>query len=57
MNQVSESGAFTVEELEGSMAGKQLSDPAIAGANGTTYVNIHIEQNPDGEIRGIKREC
>ena len=57
MNQVSESGAFTAEELEGSMAGKQLSDPAIAGANGTTYVNIHIEQNPDGEIRGIKREC
>ena len=25
---------------------------ATAGANGTPYVNIHIEQNPNGEIRG-----
>jgi hypothetical protein len=52
MNQVSESGTFTAEELEGPLAGKQLSDLAIAGANGTLYVNIHTQQNPNGEIRG-----
>jgi hypothetical protein len=34
------------------MAGKQISDLAAAGANGTLYVNIHTEQNPNGEIRG-----
>jgi hypothetical protein len=52
MNQVSERGTFTAEELEGPLAGKQLSDLAIAGANGTLYVNIHTQQNPNGEIRG-----
>jgi CHRD domain len=34
------------------MAGKQLTDLAIAMSNGDTYVNIHTEQNPNGEIRG-----
>ena len=52
MNEVSESGTFTADDLEGPLAGKQLSDLAIAGANGTLYVNIHTEQNPNGEIRG-----
>jgi CHRD domain len=52
MNEVSESGTFTADNLEGPLAGKQLSDLAIAGANGTLYVNIHTEQNPNGEIRG-----
>jgi hypothetical protein len=52
MNQVSESGTFTAEQLEGPLAGKQLSDLAIVGANGTLYVNIHTQQNPNGEIRG-----
>jgi hypothetical protein len=52
MNDVSESGTFTAEQLEGPLAGKQLSDLAIAGANGTLYVNIHTQQNPNGEIRG-----
>jgi hypothetical protein len=52
MNEVSESGTFTADNLEGPLAGKQLSDLAIAGANGTLYVNIHTEQNHNGEIRG-----
>jgi hypothetical protein len=34
------------------MQGKQISDLAAAMNNGTTYVNIHTEQNPQGEIRG-----
>ena len=53
MNEVlSESGSITANKLEGPMAGKQLSDLATAMGNGSTYVNIHTEQNPNGEIRG-----
>jgi hypothetical protein len=52
MNGVSETGTITADKLEGPMAGKQISDLAAAGANGTLYINIHTEQNPDGEIRG-----
>jgi hypothetical protein len=52
MNEVSENGTITADELEGPMAGKQLTDLAMAGGNGTLYVNIHTEQNPNGEIRG-----
>jgi hypothetical protein len=52
MNEVSESGTITTDKLEGPMAGMQISDLAASGANGTLYVNIHTEQNPDGEIRG-----
>ncbi|HYZ58937.1 MAG TPA: CHRD domain-containing protein [Nitrososphaeraceae archaeon] len=43
---------FTVEELEGLLADRQLSDLAIAGANGNLYINIHTRQNPNEEIRG-----
>jgi hypothetical protein len=52
MNGVSENGTITADKLEGPMAGMQISDLAAAGANGTLYVNIHTEQNPNGEIRG-----
>jgi hypothetical protein len=52
MNQVSESGSFTADKLEGPWAGKQLSDAVTAMTNGETYVNIHTEKNPNGEIRG-----
>jgi CHRD domain len=52
MNEVSENGTITADKLEGPMAGKQLSDLTAAGINGTLYVNIHTEQNPNGEIRG-----
>ena len=52
MNEVSENGTITADKLEGPMAGKQIFDLATAGANGTLYVNVHTEQNPNGEIRG-----
>ena len=52
MNKVSENGTITADKLEGPMAGKQLSDYLAAGANGSLYINIHTERNPNGEIRG-----
>jgi hypothetical protein len=52
MNEVSENDTITADKLEGPMAGKQISDLAAAGNNGTLYVNVHTEQNPNGEIRG-----
>jgi hypothetical protein len=52
MNEVSENGTITGDKLEGPMAGKQISDLAAAGANGTLYVNVHTGQKPNGEIRG-----
>lgn len=51
-NNVSETGPITADMLEGPMKGKQLSDLALAGVNGSLYINIHTEKNPDGEIRG-----
>jgi hypothetical protein len=45
-------GNFTAETFQGPMAGKPLSDLITAMQNGATYVNIHTQQNPDGEIRG-----
>jgi hypothetical protein len=51
-NEVSETGSITADKLEGPMAGKQLADLVTAMTNGETYVNIHTEQNPNGEIRG-----
>jgi hypothetical protein len=51
-NEVSETGSITADKLEGPMAGKQLADLVTAMTNGETYVNVHTEQNPNGEIRG-----
>jgi hypothetical protein len=51
-NEVSQTGSITADKLEGPMAGNQLSDLIAAMRNGETYVNIHTEENPDGEIRG-----
>jgi len=45
-------GNFTASDLEGSMKGKTLSDLVTAMKNGETYVNVHTEANPKGEIRG-----
>ena len=47
-----EGGTITADKLEGPLKGKPLSDLAVAGANGSLYINIHTEQYPKGEIRG-----
>ncbi len=51
-NEISESGSITADMLEGDMAGQQISDLVAAMSDENAYVNIHTEQNPDGEIRG-----
>lgn len=45
-------GSITSANLTGPLQGKQLSDLITLMQNGTTYVNVHTEQNPEGEIRG-----
>jgi hypothetical protein len=45
-------GNITADTFQGPMAGKQITDLVTAMQNGETYVNIHTQQNPDGEIRG-----
>ena len=42
----------TASNLEGPMKGKQVTDLVTAMKNGTTYVNVHTTDFPDGEIRG-----
>ena len=36
----------------GSLAGKSISDLVGKMQSGETYVNVHTEANPNGEIRG-----
>ncbi len=45
-------GNITFDMLEGQMKGKQLPDLITEMSNGSTYANVHTEQNPKGEIRG-----
>jgi hypothetical protein len=45
-------GTITADDLEGSMQGKEISDLISAMSNGVTYVNVHTQAYPDGEIRG-----
>lgn len=45
-------GFITSANLEGPLQGKQLSDLIALMQNGQAYINVHTEQNPDGEIRG-----
>jgi hypothetical protein len=45
-------GNITANMLEGPMTGKQISDLVTAMSNGSTYVNVHTQQHPNGEIRG-----
>jgi len=42
----------TASNFEGPMQGKQVSDLVTAINNGTTYVNVHTTDFPNGEIRG-----
>ena len=39
-------------DLEGPMKGKEISDLVSAMSSGVTYVNVHTQANPNGEIRG-----
>ena len=52
INEVMEGGTITADDLEGPLKGMPLSELALAGANGSLYINIHTEQYPNGEIRG-----
>jgi hypothetical protein len=52
MSGVLAKGNVTADTFQGPMAGKTISDLITAMQNGETYVNIHTQQNPDGEIRG-----
>ena len=45
-------GTITNSTLEGDMQGLAVIDLIKAMERGETYVNVHTEQNPNGEIRG-----
>ena len=45
-------GKITSSDLQGSLAGKQISDLVDLMKNGGAYVNVHTQQNQNGEIRG-----
>jgi hypothetical protein len=49
--QVSE-GQITPANFVGPLQGMQLDDLISLMQNGSAYVNVHTEQNPQGEIRG-----
>ena len=51
-NEVIQDSNFTASNLEGPMEGKTMQDLIAAMKNGSTYINVHTEQNPNGEIRG-----
>lgn len=52
MNGKLASGNITANMLEGPMVGKQIANLTTAMKNSETYVNVHTQQNPNGEIRG-----
>jgi hypothetical protein len=45
-------GTITKESLLGELQGKTIADLVQLLKSGNTYVNIHTETFPDGEIRG-----
>jgi hypothetical protein len=49
--QISE-GHITPANFVAPLQGMQLDDLISLMQNGTAYVNVHTEQNPEGEIRG-----
>jgi hypothetical protein len=51
-NEVLQYSNFTASNLEGPMQEKTMQDLIAAMKNNSTYINVHTEQNPNGEIRG-----
>jgi CHRD domain len=45
-------GKITSSDLQGPLAGKQISDLVDLMKNGGAYTNVHTQQNQNGEIRG-----
>lgn len=45
-------GNLRADNLEGPLAGKQITDLIKMIKDGDAYVNVHTVQNPNGEIRG-----
>jgi hypothetical protein len=45
-------GKITPADLQGPLTGKQLSDLVKLIESGEAYVNVHTQQNQNGEIRG-----
>ena len=45
-------GTITANDLAGDLIGRSLDDLVKLIKSGVTYVNVHTDANPDGEIRG-----
>jgi hypothetical protein len=45
-------GKITSSDLQGPLAGKHISDLVNMIKSGKAYVNVHTQQNQNGEIRG-----
>lgn len=45
-------GTITADNFMGSLEGQTIADLVELMESGNTYVNVHTEQNPPGEIRG-----
>ena len=45
-------GTIVAENLSGELMGKSLADLVQLIKSGKTYVNVHTDANPNGEIRG-----
>jgi hypothetical protein len=45
-------GTITSSNLQGPLAGKQISDLVNLLKSGNSYVNVHTQQNQNGDIRG-----
>jgi CHRD domain-containing protein len=45
-------GTITSADLKGPLSGKQISDLIRLIEDGKSYVNVHTDQNAEGEIRG-----
>ena len=46
------SGTINNLDLQGTLKGRNISDLITLMESGNTYVNVHSESYPDGEIRG-----